>query len=233
MSFARRRYDVAIVGAGPAGLAAAITASGYGLDTIVFDEHDHPGGQIYAGAGGGPFSAGARRSAVRPRVRRRRGARRRVPPLARAARAAGDGVGRVDARRRRHHAGGHRGWSGRAAHRDGRRGGADSRDRSAGATGADPRRHAARRDAGGRRAAPAQGLRRDSARPHRPRRKRAAAVAARVAVPQRRGRRRRAARHHAARPPARGARARAVVPAVGLRAQGAARCSPRCAGACA
>ena len=56
MGFARRRYDVAIVGAGPAGLAAAITASGYGLDTIVFDEHDHPGGQIFAGAGGGPFS---------------------------------------------------------------------------------------------------------------------------------------------------------------------------------
>ena len=57
MSFARRRYDVAIVGAGPAGLAAAITASGYGLDTIVFDEHDQPGGQIFAGAGAGPFSA--------------------------------------------------------------------------------------------------------------------------------------------------------------------------------
>jgi NADPH-dependent 2,4-dienoyl-CoA reductase/sulfur reductase-like enzyme len=58
MSFAHRRYDVAIVGAGPAGLAAAITASGYGLDTIVFDEHDHPGGQIFAGtgAGAGPFS---------------------------------------------------------------------------------------------------------------------------------------------------------------------------------
>ncbi|HEX4886347.1 MAG TPA: NAD(P)/FAD-dependent oxidoreductase [Casimicrobiaceae bacterium] len=42
-----RTYDVAVVGAGPAGLAAAITTSGYGLATIVFDDSPSPGGQIY------------------------------------------------------------------------------------------------------------------------------------------------------------------------------------------
>ena len=39
-----RRYDVAIVGAGPAGLAAAVYAASDGLSTIVL-EHDVPGGQ--------------------------------------------------------------------------------------------------------------------------------------------------------------------------------------------
>ncbi|HZM44148.1 MAG TPA: NAD(P)/FAD-dependent oxidoreductase [Burkholderiales bacterium] len=42
-------YDLAIVGAGPAGLAAAVTASDLGLKTIVFDEQPEPGGQIYRG----------------------------------------------------------------------------------------------------------------------------------------------------------------------------------------
>ena len=41
--------DVAIVGAGPAGLAAASTAAALGLKTIVFDEQSEPGGQIYRG----------------------------------------------------------------------------------------------------------------------------------------------------------------------------------------
>ncbi len=40
-------YDLAIVGAGPAGLAAAILASDLGLQTILFDEQPAPGGQIY------------------------------------------------------------------------------------------------------------------------------------------------------------------------------------------
>src|SRR4030095_319053 len=39
-------YELAIVGAGPAGLAAAITAAGVGLKTVVFDEQPDPGGQI-------------------------------------------------------------------------------------------------------------------------------------------------------------------------------------------
>ncbi len=40
-------YDLAIVGAGPAGLMAAITAAGLGIDAVVLDENPSPGGQIY------------------------------------------------------------------------------------------------------------------------------------------------------------------------------------------
>ena len=39
--------DLAIIGAGPAGLAAAATAVDLGLTTVVFDEQPEPGGQIY------------------------------------------------------------------------------------------------------------------------------------------------------------------------------------------
>jgi len=42
-------YDLAIVGAGPAGMAAAVTAAELGLSSIVLDEQDAPGGQIYRG----------------------------------------------------------------------------------------------------------------------------------------------------------------------------------------
>ena len=41
------QYDLAIVGAGPAGMAAATLAAELGLDTLVLDEQDAPGGQIY------------------------------------------------------------------------------------------------------------------------------------------------------------------------------------------
>jgi NADPH-dependent 2,4-dienoyl-CoA reductase/sulfur reductase-like enzyme len=40
-------HDLAIVGAGPAGMAAAVLAAELGLDTVVIDEQDGPGGQIY------------------------------------------------------------------------------------------------------------------------------------------------------------------------------------------
>lgn len=40
-------YDVAIIGAGPAGMAAAVEASRAGFSVVVFDEQDAPGGQIY------------------------------------------------------------------------------------------------------------------------------------------------------------------------------------------
>ena len=40
-------FDVAIIGAGPAGMAAAITAGKLGLSCVVFDEARAPGGQIY------------------------------------------------------------------------------------------------------------------------------------------------------------------------------------------
>jgi thioredoxin reductase/bacterioferritin-associated ferredoxin len=39
--------DIIIIGAGPAGLSAAFTAAGYGLDVLVVDEQPSPGGQIY------------------------------------------------------------------------------------------------------------------------------------------------------------------------------------------
>lgn len=40
-------YDLAIVGAGPAGMAAAAEAASLGARTILFDENPGPGGQIY------------------------------------------------------------------------------------------------------------------------------------------------------------------------------------------
>ena len=39
--------DLVIVGAGPAGMAAAVLAGELGLDTVLIDEQDSPGGQIY------------------------------------------------------------------------------------------------------------------------------------------------------------------------------------------
>jgi len=42
-----RIHDVAVIGAGPAGLAAATTTASLGLATIVFDESPSPGGAIY------------------------------------------------------------------------------------------------------------------------------------------------------------------------------------------
>ena len=40
-------FDYAIIGAGPAGLAAAAAATKAGLRTVVIDEQPEPGGQIY------------------------------------------------------------------------------------------------------------------------------------------------------------------------------------------
>ncbi|NYZ13976.1 FAD-dependent oxidoreductase [Azospirillum sp. RWY-5-1] len=41
------RYDLAVIGAGPAGLAAATLAAERGLTTVLLDEQPVPGGQIY------------------------------------------------------------------------------------------------------------------------------------------------------------------------------------------
>lgn len=42
-----KRYDLIIIGAGPAGLSAAIEAAKQGLAVIVFDENAKPGGQLF------------------------------------------------------------------------------------------------------------------------------------------------------------------------------------------
>ncbi|RUA01195.1 MAG: hypothetical protein DSY89_05260 [Deltaproteobacteria bacterium] len=41
------RYEMICVGAGPAGLAAAIEAAKNGVQVVVFDENDRPGGQLF------------------------------------------------------------------------------------------------------------------------------------------------------------------------------------------
>lgn len=41
------RRELVIVGAGPAGLSAAIEASSCGMDTVLFDENSRPGGQLF------------------------------------------------------------------------------------------------------------------------------------------------------------------------------------------
>jgi thioredoxin reductase len=43
----RDHYDVVVIGAGPAGLAAAATAAGAGLSTLLLDENAGPGGQVW------------------------------------------------------------------------------------------------------------------------------------------------------------------------------------------
>ena len=43
----RFAVDVAVVGAGPAGIAAAVAASGCGASVAVVDEYGQPGGQIW------------------------------------------------------------------------------------------------------------------------------------------------------------------------------------------
>ena len=40
-------HDLAIIGAGPAGMAAAIEAAAHGLDVVVIDEGEAPGGQVF------------------------------------------------------------------------------------------------------------------------------------------------------------------------------------------
>ena len=42
-----KRYEMIVVGAGPAGLCAAIEAANAGMDVAVFDENARPGGQLF------------------------------------------------------------------------------------------------------------------------------------------------------------------------------------------
>ncbi|PHK94209.1 FAD/NAD(P)-binding oxidoreductase [Pseudoroseomonas rhizosphaerae] len=56
-----KEFDLAIVGAGPAGMSAALEAAGLGLSVLVLDEQPAPGGQIFRGverAAGDPALAG-------------------------------------------------------------------------------------------------------------------------------------------------------------------------------
>ena len=41
--------EFAIIGAGPAGMAAAVLAAELGLETVLIDEQGSPGGQVYRG----------------------------------------------------------------------------------------------------------------------------------------------------------------------------------------
>ncbi|MET2832101.1 FAD-dependent oxidoreductase [Mesorhizobium shangrilense] len=47
MTVARTNCELAIVGGGPAGLAAAALAAELGVETVLFDEQPTPGGQVY------------------------------------------------------------------------------------------------------------------------------------------------------------------------------------------
>lgn len=44
-------HDLVVIGAGPAGMAAAVTGARHGLNTILLDEQPRPGGQIYRDVG--------------------------------------------------------------------------------------------------------------------------------------------------------------------------------------
>ena len=41
------RYELIVIGAGPAGLSAAIEAAKTGMKVVVFDENSRPGGQLF------------------------------------------------------------------------------------------------------------------------------------------------------------------------------------------
>ncbi len=49
-------YDLAVIGAGPAGLAAAVLADELGLGVVLLDEQPSPGGQIYRAIEASPLS---------------------------------------------------------------------------------------------------------------------------------------------------------------------------------
>jgi len=58
MTDLRETYDVAVIGAGPAGMAAATVCVRAGLATVLFDEQASPGGQIYRAVTTSPVKRG-------------------------------------------------------------------------------------------------------------------------------------------------------------------------------
>jgi thioredoxin reductase/bacterioferritin-associated ferredoxin len=52
----RSAYDVIVIGAGPAGMAAATVAAKAGLSTLIIDENPVPGGQVYRAATTSPLA---------------------------------------------------------------------------------------------------------------------------------------------------------------------------------
>jgi len=50
----KSHYPLVVIGAGPAGLAAAATAAGHGVETVLLDEQPAPGGQIFRNIEGIP-----------------------------------------------------------------------------------------------------------------------------------------------------------------------------------
>ncbi|HBN80613.1 MAG TPA: pyridine nucleotide-disulfide oxidoreductase, partial [Ruminococcaceae bacterium] len=42
-----KRYELIVIGAGPAGLSAAVEAANAGMSVAVFDENARPGGQLF------------------------------------------------------------------------------------------------------------------------------------------------------------------------------------------
>jgi thioredoxin reductase len=54
----KARYDIAVVGAGPAGMAAATEAAGHGAHVLLFDEQSGPGGQVYRAVTRSPLADG-------------------------------------------------------------------------------------------------------------------------------------------------------------------------------
>ena len=57
MSDIKTAYDLAVIGAGPAGLAAATLAARQGISTVLLDEQPAPGGQT-AGKSAGTVKLG-------------------------------------------------------------------------------------------------------------------------------------------------------------------------------
>jgi thioredoxin reductase/bacterioferritin-associated ferredoxin len=53
----RESYDVVVIGAGPAGLAAAATSAEAGLSTLLLDENVGPGGQVFRAIASTPVTA--------------------------------------------------------------------------------------------------------------------------------------------------------------------------------